>query len=867
MNMPTLRRSLLLLLASFLALTFSGLAAADPPSRVARLGYISGGASFLPAGQPDWVQAIVNRPLTTGDRLWAGTDSRAELQVGGAAVRLGADTGVTLLNLDDRIMQVQLSQGTLKVRIRRMLPEQTFEVDTPNLALTLRRPGDYRIDVDPNDDATMVRVLSGEADVYGEGRSYAVNPQQGYRFYGTDLSDYDLLAPRRDDDMDIWARERDRREENSTSARYVSPEVVGYEDLDSSGTWRADPNYGTVWMPTHVAAGWTPYRDGHWAWVDPWGWTWIDDAPWGYAVSHYGRWTHIRDAWGWVPGPPREQAVYAPALVAFVGGRNFQVSVSAGGAIAAAVGWFPLAPRDVYRPSYQVSRRYFDNVNHSNAVIAPTIVTNVYNTTIVNNTTNIVKVVYPNQQVRGAVVAVPEQAFLRSLPVARAALPLARQVAISAPVERVAAVAPVQQSVRGGAAVAATAPPIHEQAVVARTAPPPPPLPFAVQQKQLAARPGTPIDEAQRTRLKPGAQGALAHKVIVVTTAPAPTPAALPPATPPAARTPEARKAVAAKMEASKGEAGNAGAARAATAQAEASKAEAAKAEAAKAVTTKAEATRAEAGKADAARTEAARANAVKADAAKADAAKANAARAEAARAESAKADAARAATAQAEASKAEAARAEAARADAARADAAKAATTRAEAARAEAAKAGAARAATAQAEASRADAARADAAKAATIRAETARAESARAATAQAEASKAEAARAEAARANAVKADAARVEAAKAASTRAEAARVEAARAGAARAATAQAEAARAEAARANAAKADAARAEAAKAATARAEAARAEAPRAASTRPAAAAPTPGATPKNEPDAKKAQEERKKAEDEARRP
>ena len=646
MDIPDLRRPLLVL-ASFLTLIFSGLAAAEPPSRAARLGYISGTVSFSPAGQPDWVRAVVNRPLTTGDRLWADTDSRAELQVGGAAIRLGAATSVTLLNLDDRIAQVQLSQGTLKVRVRHMGPDQTFEVDTPNLAFTLRRPGEYRINVDPIDDATAVMVQSGEAEVYGEGASYAINPQQGYRFYGTSLSDYEPLAARREDDLDRWARDRDRRGDNSPSARYVSPEVVGYEDLDSNGTWRADPNYGNVWTPTRVAAGWTPYRDGHWAWVDPWGWSWVDDAPWGFAVSHYGRWANIDGSWGWVPGPPREQAVYAPALVAFVGGKNFQVSASIGSLIAAAVGWFPLAPREVYQPSYPVSRGYFDNINRSNAVIAPTTITNVYNTTnvtnntiIVNNTTNVVKVVYANQQVTGAVVAVPVQAFVQSQPVAKAAMPLSREAAISAPVAHVATVAPVQQSVHGGAPDALAKPPAREQAVVARTAPPPPIVPFAIQQKQLAAKPGTPIDEVQRTQLKPTVPAVSAPKVSVVTSAHAPTPTALPPVTPPAGKSPDARrvdaaKTDAAKPEAARGEAGKTDAAKAAEARAEAASADA------KAVEAKAATGRADASRADAVKTEAARAEAARAEAARAEAARAEAARAEAARADAVKADAA----------------------------------------------------------------------------------------------------------------------------------------------------------------------------------------------------------------------------------
>jgi hypothetical protein len=311
MNMPALRhplRVLATLLTLTVTFTFSGLTLAEPPSRAARLGYINGTVSFSPAGQPDWVRAGVNRPLTSGDRLWVDSRSRAELQLGGATIRLGAGTSVTLLNLDNRIAQIQLSQGTLKVRVRRLGPNQTIEVDTPNLAVTLRRPGEYRVNVDENDDATAVMVQSGEVQVYGEGASYAVNPRQGYRFYGTGLSDYEPLAVRRDDELDRWARERDRRVDNSTSARYVSTEVVGYEDLDANGTWRADRTYGSVWTPNRVAAGWTPYRDGHWAWVDPWGWTWIDDAPWGFAVSHYGRWANINGTWGWVPGPPRERA-------------------------------------------------------------------------------------------------------------------------------------------------------------------------------------------------------------------------------------------------------------------------------------------------------------------------------------------------------------------------------------------------------------------------------------------------------------------------------------------------------------------------------------------------------------------------------
>ena len=822
----------------------SGWANADPPTRVARLGYTTGSVSFSPAGDPDWLQAVVNRPLTTGDRLWTAANSRAELQIGGAAIRLGPATSATLLNLNDRMTQVRLSQGSLKIRVRRMGPNQTFEVNTPNLAFTFRSPGEYRIDVDVRDDATAVTVLSGQGEVYGEGASYAVTPRNAYRFYGTGLSDYEPLLAQREDALDRWARERDRRLDNSKSARYLSSNVVGYEDLDANGIWRLDPKYGNVWIPNRVAADWTPYRNGHWTWVDPWGWTWVDDAPWGYAVSHYGRWARLGSSWGWVPGPAREQAVYAPALVAFVGGKNFQVSASVGGTAAPAVGWFPLAPREVYQPAYQVSRAYFDNINRSNAVIAPSTITNVYNntpvvnnTTVVNNNSNVVNVVYANQTVTGALVAVPAQAFVQSQPVAKAAVVVSAQAAVSAPVAHVAAVAPIPQSVHGGAAIASATPPAREREVFARTAPPAPPVSFVAQQTQLAVKPGTPIDDMRRAQLKTATPSEPAAKVSVVASVQAPAPTAAPPATAPKGRSPEERRADAPRDDA---------------ARADSVKSEAAKGEAAKAVTAKADALKVEAAKSDAAKAEA-----IKAETAKAASLKADLAKAEALKADAAKADATKASNAKVEANvKAEAARADSVKAEGARADAAKAEATKAAALKGEAA---------------RADVVKVDTAKTAAAAADTAKAESVKAEAAKAASVKADAAKADAAKAEAARADAAKAEATKAATARAEAGKAEAARNEAAKAEAVKAEAARAASVKADTAKAEAAKAEAVRVEAAKAAAAKAEEAKAALAKTSGATPLPrearGPAPKSEPDAKVDEEKKKKrADDEAQK-
>jgi hypothetical protein len=485
---------------------------------------MSGAVSFSPAGENDWVQATINRPLTTGDRLWADAGARAEIQVGGAMIRMNAGTAVSVLNLDDRIAQLQLSQGALNVRVRRLEPNQVFEVDTPNLAFTLRQPGEYRIEVDPDGSATTVVVRKGQGEVYGEDASYVIDSRQSYRFAGTGLRDYQLVEAPRLDEFDRWSSDRDSRYDNSVSARYVSQDVVGYQDLDANGTWRVEGTYGNVWVPNRVAAGWAPYHDGHWAWIDPWGWTWVDDAPWGFAVSHYGRWANFDGTWGWVPGPVRVQAYYAPALVAFVGGNNFQLAISSGN--VGGIAWFPLGPRDVYRPSYTVSRGYFENINRSNTVINATVINNYY------NNTNVTNVVYANRQVPGAVVAVPTATFVQSQPVGRAVVRVTPAMVASAPVAAIAPVAPTERSVRGAAAPGEKPPPprVFERPVVARTAPAPAHAGFAAQQQQLTAQPGKPLEDAARRELKPAA-AAPAPVVKVV----APTQTAVPTLRPPPA--------------------------------------------------------------------------------------------------------------------------------------------------------------------------------------------------------------------------------------------------------------------------------------------------------------------------------------------
>ncbi len=389
-------------------LTVSGANAQDPPSRVARLNWLDGQVSFQPSSVDTWTPATLNYPLTTGDHIYTDVASRAEMHVGPNALRLNGQTNFGFLNLDDRTVQVRFTEAAMEVRLRRLDDDDLYEVDTPQGAISLLRTGDYRIDTEPARNATMVTVLTGEVEVTANGNSFAVHPRQTAYFAGDAAPDIRSANP--PDDFDQFTTAQNMREDRIPPPVHVPPTMIGYQDLDANGVWRNEPGYGWIWVP-RVRVGWAPYRDGHWAFVQPWGWTWIDDAPWGFAPFHYGRWAFVAGGWVWIPGSMVGRPVYAPALVAFVGGPRFGVGLGFGVGIGA-VAWFPLGPREPFYPAYHVSNTYIQQVN----------ITHVTNVNVAN--VNVTNVRYVNQQVPGAVVAVPQSSFVSARPVAAEGRPV-----------------------------------------------------------------------------------------------------------------------------------------------------------------------------------------------------------------------------------------------------------------------------------------------------------------------------------------------------------------------------------------------------------------------------------------------------------
>ncbi len=333
----------------------------DPPSRVARLSYIAGDLGFLPQGARNWSDARINRPLTTGDRLSSGHDARAELELGGGTVRIVGDTDLGLLDLNGQLAQFELTKGALELSVRQLASGQSYEIDTPTVAVVIDQPGRFRVDIQDSGRATRVTAFAGNATVYGKHQARrTIFVGRRYRFDDSSLQMVEISDIGGEDAFDYWSQDRDRRYARANRRRYVSDQVVGYQDLDRYGGWQTTTDYGAVWFPNDVGSDWAPYRDGHWAYIAPWGWTWVDDAPWGFAPYHYGRWVYLRRGWGWIPGPVALQPVYAPALVVFVGG-GWSVGVS-----VAPIGWFPLGPGEIYNPWYRASRSYYTNINITN---------------------------------------------------------------------------------------------------------------------------------------------------------------------------------------------------------------------------------------------------------------------------------------------------------------------------------------------------------------------------------------------------------------------------------------------------------------------------------------------------------------------
>jgi hypothetical protein len=291
------------LAVSFLLLLLAvpAFAQQTPPKQVGRVSFVTGQLAFHMAGETQWSAAAVNYPVAPGASFWTAPQARAELRIGPQTIDLSGNTSIEVAKVDEHAMVLALRQGRINLRLRELPSSQTVEIDIPRGAVTLLQPGIYDIDAGSQDGPARIAVFEGSARFAGGGADTAIKAGDVAVIGGKETltATLEKVAP---DEFAEWCRSRDNRQQPVVAAaKHASPRITGLEELDSHGSWRSAPEYGEVWYPNDVPLGWAPYRDGYWAWVEPWGWNWVDAEPWGFAPSHYGRWAYLDGAWGWVP--------------------------------------------------------------------------------------------------------------------------------------------------------------------------------------------------------------------------------------------------------------------------------------------------------------------------------------------------------------------------------------------------------------------------------------------------------------------------------------------------------------------------------------------------------------------------------------
>jgi hypothetical protein len=339
-------------------------AVVETPGRAGRISLVQGQVSISGEVGTASEAALLNWPVTSNNQISTARDARAEIRVGSTSVRLDGDSALDIELLDDDLLKLRLHYGSVSVRVRNGELARGFELTTPQGRVRLQDPSTFRVDADRRPDTTLVNVFDGAVLVEGGGASLTVRSGRRAELQNDEL--HTGLAVR--DGFDDWAALRDQRDDRVNSTRYVSQETTGYEDLDQYGSWTSNNEYGAIWTPRTVGVNWAPYRDGRWAWVAPWGWTWVDNAPWGYAPFHYGRWVMVGHRWCWAPGRHTARPVWAPALVGWVGGNNWQLSFNVGGSQrrGPALGWYPLSPRDTFVPGYHARTDHVRQINAYN---------------------------------------------------------------------------------------------------------------------------------------------------------------------------------------------------------------------------------------------------------------------------------------------------------------------------------------------------------------------------------------------------------------------------------------------------------------------------------------------------------------------
>ncbi len=276
-----------------------------------RLALVEGDVGFWSRGAEDWDEAPRNLPLATGDVLSVAENGRLEVQIGSFSfLRAAANTQFTIESFDERSLRVRVDRGRVTLDVRRGDADRYIDIAASSVTLTLQGTGLYDVRV-LADRAWFAAYEGTGASVRTPGGALGLAPGDEI-VAGDAFTQPARAAVAAEDGWMRWVRDRSDRLLGAPSRTYVGDGVYGAPELDEFGEWHEEPDYGSVWVPTAVAAEWAPYTTGRWIDRGSYGWTWVDEQPWAPMI-----WRRASPR-AWAPGPVVVRPVYAPALVAFL---------------------------------------------------------------------------------------------------------------------------------------------------------------------------------------------------------------------------------------------------------------------------------------------------------------------------------------------------------------------------------------------------------------------------------------------------------------------------------------------------------------------------------------------------------------------
>lgn len=280
---------------------------------VGRVSLVDGEAKVRFRGENEWNDAASNYPFTAGDVLYVEDNSRLEMELYLVYVRLNENTALEAVSLAPYRYKFNLTIGTASFTLLEDMKE--MEIYTPVAKVRLKREGTYRINVLPSGDTEIV-TREGEAEILGA-IPFKIKSGRCALLRADDPTDIEISSNILTDYWDGWNDERDellRVDEQTTTYISTRNAYAGLSDLSRYGSWLDNTPWGPVWMPSGVAAGWVPYRQGFWI-QRHWGWTWISFEPWGWLPYHYGRWAFFTDIGRWVWIPYNLDSFWYPSIV------------------------------------------------------------------------------------------------------------------------------------------------------------------------------------------------------------------------------------------------------------------------------------------------------------------------------------------------------------------------------------------------------------------------------------------------------------------------------------------------------------------------------------------------------------------------